>query len=308
MHLGSPAWSGCGFVTLLSSQRITVWFHWCFVSFCVCFWFYYFPFPIHLGFGIFFRRALLWKIWRSLLSTLGTRNSPPWPWQGGTLHLLHFCFNFHSAQKKLGCLPHFKALSFISGSTNPSAAISRLILWGSKVTLWGIWFPLEGRRHALAIVGCSDRECPAVVLWIALVLCQFPTGLLWTSSAPEGDVDASVSSGHCSGFLKCHAFWRSVTWRHKLLQLGFFFSFWYRGLNTGPIPQATPPALFCDGYFFEIGSLELFSWADFKLQSFWSLPPEYLGLQAWATGARQELRIFNVANPLSLRNYLNCPQ
>jgi hypothetical protein len=37
---------------------------------------------------------------------------------------------------------------------------------------------------------------------------------------------------------------------------------------------ATPPALFC-----LIGS-------DFDLQSSWSLPPDKLGLQTWATGAQ----------------------
>jgi hypothetical protein len=35
---------------------------------------------------------------------------------------------------------------------------------------------------------------------------------------------------------------------------------------------------------FEIGSHELVAWDDFKSQSSWSLPPEYLGLQIWATG------------------------
>jgi hypothetical protein len=32
--------------------------------------------------------------------------------------------------------------------------------------------------------------------------------------------------------------------------------------------------------FFKIRPLELFAWADFKLRSFWSVPPEELGLQA----------------------------
>jgi hypothetical protein len=39
--------------------------------------------------------------------------------------------------------------------------------------------------------------------------------------------------------------------------------------------------LFC---FFEIGSCELFAQAGFEPWFSWSLPPEYLGLQAWATG------------------------
>jgi hypothetical protein len=36
--------------------------------------------------------------------------------------------------------------------------------------------------------------------------------------------------------------------------------------------------------FFEIVSLKLFAWAGFEPLSSWSLPPESLGLQAWATG------------------------
>jgi hypothetical protein len=49
---------------------------------------------------------------------------------------------------------------------------------------------------------------------------------------------------------------------------------WYWGLNSGSIPWATPPVLFCDG-FFKIGSCELFAWAGW-LQTLilLSLPPE----------------------------------
>jgi hypothetical protein len=39
---------------------------------------------------------------------------------------------------------------------------------------------------------------------------------------------------------------------------------------------------------FKVGSCQLFAWAGFKLQSSWSLPPEQLGLQVWATGAQLE--------------------
>jgi hypothetical protein len=50
-----------------------------------------------------------------------------------------------------------------------------------------------------------------------------------------------------------------------------YIQFW--GLNSGPTPWATPPAIFlwCD---FLIGSHELFAWAGFEPQSSWSLPPE----------------------------------
>jgi hypothetical protein len=44
----------------------------------------------------------------------------------------------------------------------------------------------------------------------------------------------------------------------------YLFFLWCWGLNSGPAPGVTPPALFC-GEFFEIGSLELLSPAGFKL-------------------------------------------
>jgi hypothetical protein len=51
------------------------------------------------------------------------------------------------------------------------------------------------------------------------------------------------------------------------LSLFFLFS-QYWGLNSGPTPLAIPPAPFCfflvKGFFFEIGSLELFAWAGFN--------------------------------------------
>jgi hypothetical protein len=43
--------------------------------------------------------------------------------------------------------------------------------------------------------------------------------------------------------------------------------------------------------FFEIWSWKLFSQASFKLWCSWSLPPEYPGLQAWATSTWQT-RVF----------------
>jgi hypothetical protein len=36
---------------------------------------------------------------------------------------------------------------------------------------------------------------------------------------------------------------------------------------------------------FEIGSFKLFAQADFETRASWSLPPEWLGLQAWVTSA-----------------------
>jgi hypothetical protein len=54
----------------------------------------------------------------------------------------------------------------------------------------------------------------------------------------------------------------------------FFFFLRYLGLNSGPTPQATPPAQFFVIGFFKIGSCKLFAWAGFKLRSSWSLSPE----------------------------------
>jgi hypothetical protein len=56
-------------------------------------------------------------------------------------------------------------------------------------------------------------------------------------------------------------------------------------------PWATPSALSVMG-FFEIGSHELFVWAGFELWSSWSLPPEWLRLPVWVTGAWLPSNIF----------------
>jgi hypothetical protein len=72
------------------------------------------------------------------------------------------------------------------------------------------------------------------------------------------------------------------------VRVGFFFFFWYWGLNSGPTPWTTQPALFSEG-FFKIGSHELFAQAGCEPRSSWSLPPESLGLQVWAIGAQPRL-------------------
>jgi hypothetical protein len=37
---------------------------------------------------------------------------------------------------------------------------------------------------------------------------------------------------------------------HIYIYIYIFFFLWYWGLNSGPAPWSTPPALFCDGLFF----------------------------------------------------------
>jgi hypothetical protein len=62
-----------------------------------------------------------------------------------------------------------------------------------------------------------------------------------------------------------------------------FFFLQNQGLNSGPTPWATPPALFVLRIF-KIGFHELTAQAGFELWCSWPLPPTWLGLQAWATG------------------------
>jgi hypothetical protein len=60
------------------------------------------------------------------------------------------------------------------------------------------------------------------------------------------------------------------------------------GLELRPyiLSHSTSPILWWA--FFEIGSLKLFARVDFKPRSSWSVSPEKLGLQVWATGAQVE--------------------
>jgi hypothetical protein len=73
-----------------------------------------------------------------------------------------------------------------------------------------------------------------------------------------------------------HIFCGFLMWKNKTccLNVNEFLRYW--NLNSGPIPWATSPALFffffCDGFFFEIRSHELFAWVGFEPWSFWSLP------------------------------------
>jgi hypothetical protein len=52
----------------------------------------------------------------------------------------------------------------------------------------------------------------------------------------------------------------------KECSVPFILNFFLKSgsVNSGPTPSATPPALFCDG-FFEIECHELFACADFEL-------------------------------------------
>jgi hypothetical protein len=58
---------------------------------------------------------------------------------------------------------------------------------------------------------------------------------------------------------------------------------WAQGLHLEPLHQP----YFCDGFF-----QALFAPAGFKLPSSWSLPPEWLGLYAWATGPWLHSQVF----------------
>jgi hypothetical protein len=87
--------------------------------------------------------------------------------------------------------------------------------------------------------------------WISL--CQLPQCILWIS-------DAGI----------------------RLLFL--FFAVLGFELRTFTSSYSTNPIFV---KFFEIGSHKLLAWAGFEPLSFWSLPLEKLGLQAWATGTWQ---------------------
>jgi hypothetical protein len=69
-----------------------------------------------------------------------------------------------------------------------------------------------------------------------------------------------------------------------------FLRYW--DLNSGPTLGTTQPALYLWWVFFKIGSHRLFARAGLEPWSSWYLPPEYLGLQVWATGTQFGLVIF----------------
>jgi hypothetical protein len=56
------------------------------------------------------------------------------------------------------------------------------------------------------------------------------------------------------------------------------------GLNSGPIPWATPPALFCERFFPDRVSMNFLPGVGFEPWCSWPLPPEQLRLKVWATG------------------------
>jgi hypothetical protein len=55
-------------------------------------------------------------------------------------------------------------------------------------------------------------------------------------------------------------------------------------LKVYTVSHSTNP--FLRWFLSEIGSCALFAWAGFEPWSYWSLPPEKLGLQAWATSTQ----------------------
>jgi hypothetical protein len=95
---------------------------------------------------------------------------------------------------------------------------------------------------------------------------------------------ASLLFGY-SFFVKC--LFKQFAYFSIILSFFFFFNvLWYWALNCSYTlsHSISPIFFFCDG-FFEIESCELFIWSGFELSFSWSLPPNYLGLQAWATSA-----------------------
>jgi hypothetical protein len=81
-----------------------------------------------------------------------------------------------------------------------------------------------------------------------------------------------------------------VTENYNYSKFSFFLFFFFflvvlrLELRAYTLSHSTSPFIVMD--FFEIGSCELFARAGFKSWSSWSLPPEYLGLQVWVTGAQ----------------------
>jgi hypothetical protein len=74
-------------------------------------------------------------------------------------------------------------------------------------------------------------------------------------------------------FLSGGGVWSSVSLLNMCLSQSTFFS-WYWGLNSGLHLEPLHQPFFCDGFFLEIGSYEVFAWAGFKLWSSWSQPSE----------------------------------
>jgi hypothetical protein len=65
-------------------------------------------------------------------------------------------------------------------------------------------------------------------------------GVSWTSSSERPQIlILLIPASHIARICRCD---------HQCPGKEFFFFFRYWGLNSGPTPQATPPALFCDGF------------------------------------------------------------
>jgi hypothetical protein len=110
--------------------------------------------------------------------------------------------------------------------------------------------------------------------WLILVLGFLASFLLilWNPAWTSGPSRIQVSP------------WKVWTGLLDLLILAnFFWGEWgYRAWTQGLHPEPLHQHFFGMG-FFKTGS---WTWAGSKLQSYWSLPPEYLGLKAWATSAQ----------------------
>jgi hypothetical protein len=71
----------------------------------------------------------------------------------------------------------------------------------------------------------------------------------------------------------------------------FFFFFCVLGLKKRNYTLGHSTTPFLVMVIFGIGFYKLFAWAGFETWSFWSLPPESLGLQAWTTSPQPQVYI-----------------
>jgi hypothetical protein len=94
--------------------------------------------------------------------------------------------------------------------------------------------------------------------------------------------------------------WLIIFFIFEYIYCFFFFFLQYWGLNSGPSPWATPPALFCDFFFFQDSvSRTICPGLSVTLL----ISASWVGLQVWVTGAQLIPHFFNHS---SVIGYLDC--